>query len=90
VLAFSKLSFIGLLLVNAWILVMGMYYIRKGTARNHLGILNFGLLIIAALALFRFFDDSIPFIWRGLFFVATGIGFFVANYLLLKKRKSLS
>jgi uncharacterized membrane protein len=90
VLAFSNLSSIGLLLINVWILIMGMYYIRKGTARDHLGILNFGLVIIAALALFRFFDDSIPFIWRGLFFVATGIGFFIANYLLLKKRKSLS
>lgn len=68
---------------------MAIFYIRKGSIKNHLGILNFGLLIIAVLALLRFFDNSIPFVWRGLFFVATGIGFFVANYLLLKKRKSI-
>jgi hypothetical protein len=54
---------------------------------NHLGILNFGLLIVLVLALCRFFDDRIPFVWRGFFFLATGISFFAANYFLLKKRK---
>ena len=90
VLFFAKVPLIGLLITNAWILIIAMFYIRKGTRKDHLGILNFGLVIIASLALLRFFDDSIGFVWRGLFFVATGVGFFVANYLLLKKRKSLS
>ncbi len=79
---------IGPFLINIWILVIALFYIRKGSLHNHLGILNFGLLIIAVLAILRFFDDSIPFIWRGLFFVATGVGFFVSNYLLLRKRKA--
>lgn len=77
------------MMVNGCILVIANFYIRKGSLQNHLGILNFGLLIMAVLALLRFFDESIPFIWRGIFFVATGAGFFVANYLLLKKRKTL-
>jgi uncharacterized membrane protein len=80
----------GSFLINAWVIAIGIYFIRKGSIRNHLGILNFGLLIIAILALLRFFDESIPFIWRGIFFLATGIGFFVANYLMLKKRKSVT
>lgn len=90
VLFFSQMPIIGLFVINGWILLLGLFYIRKGTKSDHLGILNFGLLIIASLALLRFFDNSIGFVWRGLFFVATGVGFFLANYLLLKKRKSLT
>ena len=90
VLFFARIPVIGLLTINAWILLIAMYYIRKGARNDHLGILNFGLLIIASLALLRFFDDSIPFIWRGLFFVLTGVGFFVGNYLLIRKRRSVS
>ncbi|MBC7826464.1 MAG: DUF2157 domain-containing protein [Chitinophagaceae bacterium] len=90
VLFFAQIPFLGLLIMNAWVLVTAMFYIRKGAIKDHLGILNFGLLIIACLTLLRFFDDSIAFVWRGLFFVATGIGFFLANYLILKKRKSIS
>ncbi|MFT3747155.1 MAG: DUF2157 domain-containing protein [Agriterribacter sp.] len=79
----------GTLIINAWILFVAVFFIRKGAITDHLGILNFGLTIIALLAMFRFFDDQIPFVWRGLFFLATGIGFFVANYLMVKKRKEL-
>lgn len=89
-LAFSKNPIPGIFSVNIWILVIAIYFIRKGAARDHLGILNFGLLIIASLAILRFFDEYIPFVWRGMFFLATGIGFFAANYLLLKKRKALT
>ncbi|MGB8194407.1 MAG: hypothetical protein WCF67_20925, partial [Chitinophagaceae bacterium] len=80
---------LALLLINAWILAIGLYYIRKGSVQHHLGILNLGLLIIASLAVFRFFDESIPFVWRGIFFLAAGIGFFAANYLVIKRKRSL-
>jgi uncharacterized membrane protein len=80
----------GVLIINAWVLVLGIYFTRKGSIQQHFGILNLGLLIIAALAVLRFFDDNIPFVWRGIFFLATGIGFFVANYLLIKKKRSLA
>lgn len=74
-------------IMNGWILFVAVYFIRKGARENHLGILNFGLIILASLALCRFFDDNIPFVWRGLFFVATGAGFFISNYLILRKRR---
>src|SRR5688572_16443774 len=45
-------------IVNCWILVIGLFYIRKGSQQNHFGVLNLGLLIVLALAVFRFFDDS--------------------------------
>lgn len=80
---------VAVFIVNAWTLFVAIFFIRKGSAQNHLGIVNFGLTIIAALALCRFFDDRIPFIWRGIFFLATGISFFAANYLLLRRRKQL-
>lgn len=80
----------GILLCNAWILALSVYYIRMGAAKDHLGILNFGLLIFAGLAIFRFFDSNFPFIWRGLIFLAAGAGFFIANNLILKKRKRMA
>lgn len=83
-------SVIGVFIVNAWLLVIALWYIRKGSAQNNFGLLNFGLLIIASVAIARFFDDRIPFVWRGFFFLATGFGFFAANYRLMKKRKQLA
>lgn len=77
-------------IINGWILLIGLYYVRRGSRINHLGILNFGLLIILTLAMIRFFDDSIPFIWRGLFFLVTGASFFIANYWMIRKRKQAS
>jgi hypothetical protein len=74
-------------LINIWILRLAIFFIRKGAIRNHLGVLNFGLAIIGLLALCRFFDDQISFVWRGFFFLATGIAFFAGNYIVLKKRK---
>lgn len=76
-------------IINAWIFLIALYYIRRGSKEDHFGVLNVGLVILASLSICRFFDDTIPFIWRGLFFVATGAGFFIANYLMLRKRKQL-
>jgi len=73
--------------VNAWLILIAIYYMRKGSKEDHLGVLNFGLSIMAILAICRFFDSSIDFIWRGMFFIITGLGFFLANYFLLRKRR---
>lgn len=78
---------IGILLFNLWVLAIAVHYIRKGLLLDHLGFLNLGLLVMVTLALFRFFDSDIPFIWRGLIFIATGAGFFIANYQLIRKRR---
>ncbi len=78
------------LLLNIWLLLIALWYIRKGNRQEHFGLLNFGLVIIATLAVVRFFDDDIPFIWRGFFFLITGAGFFAANYGLLQKKKKLN
>ena len=74
------------LLMNAFILAIGVWTIQRGTKMDHLGVLNYGLLIITALIVCRFFDTNWSFILRGVLFVMIGIGFFVANYLILQKR----
>jgi uncharacterized membrane protein len=89
-LVFVRVPSFATLLVNCYILVMGIYFTRKGAMRNHLGILNFGLSIVVILALMKFFDDSVPFVWRGVLFLAAGAGFIAANYLMIKKRKALT
>lgn len=74
-------------LVNILVLVIGLLTIRTGANQNHLGILNLGLLTIAALATCRFFDENISFVIRGTMFVLVGVGFFLTNFWMLKKRK---
>jgi uncharacterized membrane protein len=75
------------LLTNVVILVFAVHTIRYGAQRDHLGILNYGLLIITALILCRFFDTDFSFVVRGVLFICVGIGFFTANYYMVKKRK---
>lgn len=91
---FIVLFFVGMksptmaqLLINLVILVFAVHTIRNGAQRNHLGILNYGLLIITALILCRFFDTDFSFVVRGLLFISVGVGFFAANYYMVKKRK---
>lgn len=79
---------ISVVLINIYIFVIGVLTIRAGAKRNHLGILNFGLLIITALIICRFFDFDLSFIIRGVLFVLVGVGFFAANYWMLKKRRT--
>lgn len=75
-------------LVNILVLGLGLMTVKIGTDQFHFGILNYGLLIITALVVCRFFDTDMSFVLRGLLFVAVGIGFFVTNYIMLKKPKA--
>jgi hypothetical protein len=81
---FSPFSVI---LINLIVLLIGVVTIRNGAKLNHLGILNFGLLIITALVICRFFDTDLSFVVRGGMFVLVGAGFFALNVWMLKKRK---
>ena len=74
--------------INLLVFVIGLLTIRNGARINHLGILNYGLLIITALVVCRFFDTDLSFVVRGMLFVSVGAGFFIANYRMLKNRKA--
>lgn len=78
---------IATILVNLLILSIGIVNIRRGAKLDHLGILNYGLLMISALVLVRFFDTNLSYVLRGIIFVGVGIGFFLTNFFMLKKRK---
>ncbi len=81
-------SSIAMLLINLYVFTIGILTIREGAKKDHLGILNFGLLIITALVTCRFFDENLSFVIRGILFVSVGLGFFVTNYVMLKKRRN--
>ena len=74
-------------LTNVIVLAMGVFTIRRGGLANRLGILNYGLLIISALIVCRFFDTDLSFVVRGILFVLVGVGFFAANYWMVQRRK---
>jgi len=89
------LFFIGLknditptIITNVLLLILGVNAIQIGIDKLHFGILNYGLVIITALIFCRFFDTNMSFVIRGLLFVLVGVGFFVTNYIMLKKQKS--
>lgn len=79
---------IGTVIINIGILVLAIYTIRSGARQNHLGILNYGLMIITALIICRFFDTDLGFVVRGILFIAVGVGFFLTNYYMIRKRKT--
>ncbi len=78
-----------MVLTNLMVFALGIFAIRIGNLRNNFGVLNYGLLIITVLVACRFFDTNIDFIIRGLLFVAIGVGFFAANYLMYRKQQKL-
>lgn len=81
-------SIIGMILTNIVVLLLGVLMIKNGSQQADFTILNYGLLLISILIICRFFDTNISFVIRGLLFIAVGIGFFYANYILLKRQKN--
>jgi len=79
-----------LILTNVLILGISILYIINGIKENHLGLMNFGLLVFAALVGCRYFDLNLSFTQRGLLFVFVGCGFFASNMWMLRKRKERS
>ena len=83
-------SYLAVILINIYVLTLGLLTIREGAKQDHLGILNYGLIIITVLVVCRFFDTDLSFVIRGILFLSVGAGFFLANYMMLKKRKNES
>jgi hypothetical protein len=75
-------------LINIIVFAIAVMTIRKGVRIDHLGILNYGLSIIMALVICRFFDTDLSFIARGILFISVGAGFLTMNMQLIKKRKN--
>jgi uncharacterized membrane protein len=78
------------LLTNVLLLALGVFTIREGALANQLWKMNYGLLILAVLIGCRFFDTDMSFVIRGLLFVGIGVGFFVMNIYMIRKRKAVA
>lgn len=74
-------------LINILIFLFAVFTMINGARQDRLTILNYGLLILTALIACRFFDTNMSFVLRGLLFVFVGVGFFTANYYMIRKRK---
>lgn len=69
-------------------LCFGIELIARGMKAENLARANFGLLVIAALAIARFFDSDLSFVTRAIGFIVIGVGFLLANVLLFRRRKA--
>lgn len=94
-LVFPLIYFLGIfddlvpsVLTNILVLALGVAVIREGVAKFDFAILNFGLIITSVLIACRFFDVNMSFVVRGLLFIGVGVGFFLANYVLIQKKKN--
>ncbi|WP_296384993.1 DUF2157 domain-containing protein [Winogradskyella sp.] len=81
---------LGTIFTNVIVLALGVFAIKIGADSFRFSILNYGLLIITAMIVCRFFDTDMSFVLRGLLFVSVGLGFFLTNYIMLKKQKELN
>ena len=77
---------VAVLLVNLFVFAAAVMMIREGSRMSHLGVLNSGMVVVALLVACRSFDTDLTFVVKGILFVLVGIGFFVTNWLTLKKR----
>jgi uncharacterized membrane protein len=82
----TRCSFAAATVMNCYALLLGIDILTRGIRKNSIARANFGLLLIAALAISRFFDSDLSFVARGVGFIIVGVGFLVANLLLFKRR----
>jgi hypothetical protein len=74
------------LLLNFLGLALGIFTLLRGVRAGRIYEANLGMLIIAALAIARFFDNDFEFVVRGIAFIAIGLGFLVTNVILFKRK----
>ncbi|MFL6595914.1 MAG: DUF2157 domain-containing protein [Chthoniobacterales bacterium] len=83
----SNCDFYAAMLFNVYALALGVELIARGLRADSMTRVNFGLAIIAALAIARFFDSDLSFVVRAIGFIVIGLGFLATNFILFKKRR---
>lgn len=73
-------------IMNAYVLWLSSGIIINGVGRRSLGIVNAGMVLLAALIVARFFDIELSFVVRGVAFVLVGLGFLAANLVLARRK----
>lgn len=77
---------INIVLFTAYIFILGLANLLHGIKERNIGLINLGLVILCLLIVVRFFDSDLGFTVRGVAFIVTGIGFLLANFILLRKK----
>jgi hypothetical protein len=80
-------SDLALVLFNLYLFACGLVVTINGIQSGHLGTVNAGMLILAALIVARFFDSELGFVVRGLAFILVGIGFLFTNWMIIRKNQ---
>jgi len=76
-----------MLTFNAYGVGLGLLVCWDGLQRGRVGTMNFGLLLVSAVLVARFFDVDWSFVVRGVAFVVLGLTFLGINLRLLARRK---
>ena len=84
----SDCNLIASLLLDVYALALGIELIARGLRAESITRANFGLLVIAALAVARFFDSDLTFVVRAVGFIVIGLGFLGTNLLLFRRRSA--
>ncbi|HKP93800.1 MAG TPA: hypothetical protein VJS88_07870, partial [Chthoniobacterales bacterium] len=74
------------LLLNLFVLACGLFTLVRGIRAGSAYEANLGMLVIAILAVARFFDSDLEFVIRGIAFIAIGLGFLATNLIVFKRR----
>ena len=74
------------LLLNLFLLALGVYTLLRGIYNGRIFEANFGMLVVAVLAIARFFDTDLEFVVRGVAFIAIGLGFLATNLIVFKRK----
>lgn len=79
-----------ILLCNAYVLSLSVYFILRGIREGAIGTLNIGMLLVSALIIMRFLDANFSFVTRGLLFVVLGSSFLAANWIMVRRKKEVT
>jgi hypothetical protein len=74
------------LLLNFFTLALGIFTLLRGIRAGRVFEANLGMLVVAVLAIARFFDNDFEFSVRGIAFIAIGLGFLGTNLVVFKRR----
>ena len=73
-------------LISFYLLALCIGIVWKGVKETRFGVLNMGMLMLAALILLRFFDSNYSFIVRGLVFILLGVSFLAVNVIMARRK----
>lgn len=78
------------MLMNVYLLCTSINVIRTGVRETRMGMLNAGMLMLAALILLRFFDYTYSYYARGIVFIVLGTAFLVVNIMISRRKNGVT